>query len=137
MLTLETPIVERISTLPALAGWEVRTGTQPEDRRNLPAFDVRCTGAAVTDSKAGAAMVAPVWTITVMARRGPLAAEQLDSAFAAIFATLHNWRAGPMAGRGWEPLRLVRATAPVFTDNGTAGLELEFTTGARYETDNN
>ena len=132
MLALTTPLKQRLQQLPALAGWDVRTGTEVSDRRPMPAVDVRCIGADVADSKTGAAMVAPQWSVTLVVRRSDSAADQLDAAFAAAFASLHNWMPGQHGGRGWEPLRLTRATEPLFSDDGIVGCELTFATAARY-----
>lgn len=137
MLALEPHLKARLQTLPALTGWAVRTGTELTDRRVVPAADVRCTGAQVPDSKTGAVMVAPEWTVTLVVRRSDEAANQLDAAFAAVIASLHNWAPGQHGGRGWEPLKLVRVTEPQFVDEGLAGCELLFTTGARYTSGNN
>lgn len=132
MLSLEPIIAQRLAALPEVAGWEVRTGTLPEARGKLPALDIRCAGAAVTDSRAGAVMVSPEWAVTIAVQRGPLAAGQIDGALAAIIASLHNFRAGQVGGRGWEPMELKRAATPTFSDSGVVGMMLVFTTSARY-----
>ena len=132
MLALTAPLKARLQALPQLTGWAVRTGTEHSERQIVPAADVRCSGAGVGDSKAGAAMVAPEWTVTLVVRRSDDAADQLDAAFAAVFSSLHNWLPGQHGGRGWEPLRLQRVTEPLLADNGLAGVEMTFTTGARY-----
>ena len=132
MLALGNPIKTRLQALPQLTGWQVRLGTDNADRRSLPAVDVRCTGANVADSRTGAAMVSPEWTATLVARRGPDAADLLDAAFAAVFGSLHNWAPGPHGGRGWEALRTVRVQEPAFADEGVVGYEITFSTAARY-----
>ena len=136
MLALGSHIATRLRALPALAGWDVRGATEPADRRPLPAVDVRCEGASVADSKTDAALVAPLWTVTAVVRRSPTAAAELDAAFAAIFASLHAWAPGQCAGLGWERLALQSCQAPVFADEGQAGLQLNFLTSARYSSDN-
>lgn len=137
MLALTTPLKSRLQALPALTGWAVRMGTELADRRIVPAVDMRCTGAAVPDSKTGAVMVQPEWTATLIVRRSDEAADQLDAAFAALIASLQNWQPGPLGGRGWEPLRLARVTEPLFAEEGLAGIEIAFHTGARYLSANN
>lgn len=132
MLALAAPLKARLQALPQLTGWQVRLGTDSADRRSTPAVDLRCTGAGVADSKTGAAMVAPEWAATLIVRRGDDAPELLDAAFAAVFASLHNWSPGQHGGRGWEPLRLARVQEPVFADEGFVGYELSFSTAARY-----
>lgn len=132
MLALEPLLKARLQTLSALTGWQVRTGTELCDRRTVPAADVRCTGAAVADSKAGRATVLPDWTVVLVVRRSDVAAEQIDAAFAAVVESLHNWMPGQQGGRGWEPLRLGRVSEPLFNDEGLAGYELTFSTSAVY-----
>lgn len=133
MLALTAPIKARLQALPQLTGWDVRTGTEPADRSRMPAVDVRCNGAGVADSRTGAAMVAPEWTVTLVVRRSATAADELDAAFAAVFESLHNWAPGQHGGRGWEPLRLQRVTEPAFAEEGLVGCELTFATGAAYK----
>lgn len=132
MLALANPIKARLAALPQLTGWAVRSSTESTERRTLPAVDVRCTGANVADRKQGAALVAPEWTVLLMMRRAPDAADMLDAAFAAVFASLHNWMPGQVGGRGWEPLQLARVQEPVFADTGDVGYEMVFSTAARY-----
>lgn len=132
MLALATPIKLRLAALPQLTGWAVRVSTEAGDRKPVPAADVRCTGAAVADSKTGAAMVSPEWTVTLVVRRSDTAAAELDAAFAAVFASLHNWQPGQQCGRGWEALRLQRVAETSFADEGFAGCELAFSTAASY-----
>lgn len=132
MLALATPLKTRLQTLAQLTGWDVRVGTELADRRQVPAADVRCSVAGVADSRTGAAMVAPEWTVTLVVRRSDTAADELDAAFAAVCASLHAWQPGQVAGRGWEPLALQRVTEPLFADEGLAGCELTFRTAARY-----
>ncbi|CAM3328318.1 hypothetical protein [Polaromonas hydrogenivorans] len=137
MLALEPLLKTRLQALSALIGWAVRCGTELSDRRIVPAADVRCTGAQVPDNKAGAVMVAPEWTVTLVVRRSDEAAGQLDAAFAAVLTSLHNWAPGQQGGRGWEAVRLVRIVEPQFLDEGLAGSELVFNTAARYISANN
>ena len=132
MLAIATPLKARLAALPALIGWQVRLRTDSADRSDLPAADIGCTGAGIADSKTGAAMVAPEWSVVLMVRRGDAAADELDAAMSAVFASLHNWMPGQHGGRGWEPLRLVRVQEPVFASEGVVGYELTFSTAARY-----
>lgn len=133
MLALSNPLKLRLQALPQLAGWSVRTGAEAADRTLLPAVDVRCGGAQVADSKTSAAMVQPEWVVTLMVRRGDAAADQIDAAFAAVMAALHNWQPGQQGGRRWEPLRLARVAEPQFADEGLVGCEMSFFTGAKYD----
>ena len=133
MLALSEPIKSRLRMLAPLAGWDVRAGTdQDADRRKVPAADVRCVGATVADSKAGAVMVAPVWRCVLVVQRGDAASEQLDNAIAAVICALHGWKPGEFGGRGWETLTLSGISEPMFEDVGLVGYELIFATAARY-----
>lgn len=135
MLALTAPILERLEGLDALDGWDRRTGTEHAERRTLPALDLRCTGAGVrvgSHSASTAVMVEPVWSVLLAVRRSDQAADQLDAAMAAVVGALHGWMPGKKGHRCWEPLQLSSATDPAFLDDGVAGLELSFTTAARY-----
>lgn len=98
MLALAIPLQQRLAALPQLTGWVVRTNTEAADRKPLPAVDVRCVGAAVADSKTGAAMVAPEWAVTLMVRRGDDASSLLDAALSAVICSLHGWAPGQHGG---------------------------------------
>lgn len=132
MLALTTPLKARLVALSALTGWAVRMGSEAVDRRLVPAADVRVVNAGVPDSRTSAVMVAPEWSVTLVVKRGDAAADQIDAAFAAVVASLHNWVPGEHGDRRWEPLRLTRVTEPLFDDVGLVGCELIFSTGARY-----
>lgn len=133
MLAIEPALKSRLQSLPQLATWAVRTGTDAADRRQLPAADLRCTGAAVQDRKTGAVLIAPEWLITLVVRRSDVAVQQLDAALSGVIESLHSWAPGQHGGRGWEPLALARITEMLMSDEGLAGYELTFTTGARYK----
>ena len=135
MLALYPVIAQQLRATPQLAGWDVRSSAEPADRRPLPAADLRCIGASVADSATGAAMVMPQWLLTLVVRRGPAAEQQLDAAFCTVFGVLHNWAPGEAGGRRWERLRLLSVTEPQYTPEGCIGLELTFTTSARYLSD--
>ncbi len=133
MLALSEPIKARLRALAPLTGWDVRTGTDVVvDRRKVPAADLRCVGATVADSKAGAVMLAPVWRCVLVVQRGDAAPEQLDAALSAVICALHGWKPGEHGGRGWEALTLSGITEPVFEDVGLVGYEMTFATAARY-----
>ena len=67
-----------------------------------------------------------------MVRRSDVAAEQLDTAIAAVIETLHGWAPGRLGGRGWERLALTNISEPAFADEGYAGYQLTFGTAATY-----
>jgi len=132
MLSLEPILKTRLKALPALTAWAVHGGTDLADRRVLPAAEVACEGAAVTAAQAGGVKVEPSWTVTLVVRRSDEAAGQLDAAFAAVVATLHNFTPANVSGRYWSALALKRVEAPLFGDEGLAGIALTFSTGAAY-----
>ena len=59
MLALTAPLMLRLQHLPQLAGWDVRTNTEPADRQLLPAADVRCTGANVPPNQTDIVTLSP------------------------------------------------------------------------------
>ena len=132
MLALINPIKTRLETLPQLAGWHVRTNVEAADRRQLPAVDLRCVGAAASATKSGAVMVSPQWLVTLVIERGDTAAGQLDPAMSAVICALHGWQPGDFGGRGWEAMALVRITEPEFASEGVVGYELTFSTSGLY-----
>ncbi|RYE43842.1 MAG: hypothetical protein EOP24_26745 [Hyphomicrobiales bacterium] len=132
MLAVADLIKARVALLAALDGWALRTGTELEDRRALPALDVRCLRATVADSRGAGAMVQPQWTVTLAVQRGPQAGATLDVGIAAVIETLHGWQPGEGGGRGWEAMKLADITEPIFADTGAVGYELTFTTAALY-----
>ena len=133
MFALNAPIKARLQSLPALAGWTVRTSTDLEDR-DTPhrAVDVRVPGGGVAGVRSGAVMVQPGWSLVLAVRRSATAANELDAAFAAVIEAMHGWAPGQHAGRGWEPLQLAAVADAVFADAGLAGVELTFSTQALY-----
>src|SRR5437868_3008261 len=76
MLALEPHLKARLQALSALTGCAVRTGTELSDRRMVPAADVRCSRAQVPESKTGAVMVSPEWTVALLVRLGAKTGEQ-------------------------------------------------------------
>ena len=83
MFALNAPIKARLQSLPALAGWTVRTSTELVDRATLPAVDVRLPGGGVAGARSGAVMVQPGWSLVLAVRRSATAADELEAAFAA------------------------------------------------------
>jgi len=132
MLALESILKTRLQALPALTAWVVRGGTDLVDRRPLPAAEIACEGAAVTGSQASGAKVEPSWTVTLVVRRSDEAAGQLDTAFAAVIGSLHNFTPAQVSGHYWSALALKRVEAPQFGDEGVAGIAMTFSTGAAY-----
>ena len=132
MLALTAPLMLRLQHLPQLAGSDVDTNIEHAPRDKYPAADVRCTGANVPPNQTDIVTLSPEWTVTLVVRCSDTAAAQLEAAFAAVVAPLQGWQPGQHSGRGWTALRLVAAKEPLFTDTGLAGIELCFSTSAKY-----
>lgn len=134
MLALEPVIVEQLRSGLA-AGWKVMGFASDAGRRDgWPLASVSFVDGNVSDSKAGAAAVQAAWRVTLIAKRGDAAVALVDAAFAAAMAALHNWApAGEVGGRRWERLRLLQVTPPQYPEDGLVGIDLTFTTQARYD----
>jgi hypothetical protein len=132
MLALETLIAQRLREQGALAGWQVREGCQDTDRRGVPAVDVRMGGASVPQVRKPAATLQPEWAITLVVRRGPDAAQQLDAALVAAITSLHNWRPADAGGRGWTELQVANVLPADFADVALVGYQITFTTAAVF-----
>lgn len=132
MLALEALIAQRLRAQGAFIGWQVREGCQDTDRRAVPAVDVRMAGAGVPQVRKPAATLQPEWAITLVVRRGPDAAQQLDAALAAAITSLHNWRPADTSGRGWTELQISRVLPVDFADVALVGYEITFTTAAVF-----
>ena len=132
MLALEPHLKTRLQALSALTGWAVRTGTELADRRMVPAADVRCSGAQISDGGASTVTLDPAWTVTLVVTRSDEAAGQLDAALAAVIASLHNWYPGLLDGRAWRRVALQTVREPEFSPEGQAAYELIFTSSAVY-----
>jgi hypothetical protein len=134
MLALEPVIVEQLRSSLA-AGWKVMGFASDSGRRDgWPLASVSFVDGNVADSKAGAAAVQAAWRVTLIAKRGDQAAVLLDAAFADVMASLHNWALpGEIGGRRWERMRLLQVTPPQYPEDGLVGLDLTFTTQARYD----
>lgn len=132
MLALEPLLKTRLQALIALTGWAVRGGTELSDRRIVPAADVRCSGAHVTDSATTAVTLDPAWSVTLVVPRSDQAAGQLDAALNAVIGSLHNWCPGQQGGRLWRRMALQTAREPEFATEGQAAMELIFTSSTVY-----
>lgn len=132
MLSLATPLKSRLQALPALTGWAVRTNAEDVERAPVPAADLRCLGANVADRRGTGVLVSPEWTVTLVVRRSATAAQEIDTALAAVIGALHGWMPGQQQGRGWEPLALTRISEPMLATEGLVGYELAFSTTALY-----
>ena len=134
MLALEPVIVERVRMgLSDL--WTVKGMFSDAGKRDAALFaSVLFVDADVTDSDIPGAMVRPQWAITLVARHSDAQAPvNLDDAFAGVVEVLQGWAPGLVAQRRWDRLQLVRVKPPPFLDNGLVGVELIFSTSARYD----
>lgn len=135
MLALEPVIVERLRQ--ALASeWTVKGLFSDTGKREPDMFaSVMFADSDVPASEATGVLVRPLWTVTLMVRRGdPVGATAIDVAFAVVIEALHGW-APPAQGtaRRWERLRLLRVKPPPYPENGLVGVELGFSTSARFD----
>ena len=135
MLALDPLIKTRLAALDALQGWQVRGCTEVVDRSAVPAADIRLAAAQVGDSKMGAVTVQPGWGITLVAKRGPTAAADLDAAVAAVIGAMQGWNPSKAANQPgmWSDFKLTGIEPPDFLQEGLVGLELVFTTGGAYK----
>lgn len=134
MLALEPAIVTRLrGELPGT--WSVKGIFSDSGKREPDLLaSVFFVDANVPASEAPGALVRPFWAITLMAKRSdPEAATQLDGAFAVVIEALHGWTPGQIAGRRWERLQLVSVKPPPYPENGLVGIELVFSTSARFD----
>jgi len=134
MLALEPAIVQRLRANLAEA-WTVKGMFSDAGKREPDLFaSVMFGDADVPASEVPGVLVRPLWLVTLVGRRADAeAAPQLDSAFALVIEVLHGWAPGPVAGRRWERLQLVRVKPPPFLENGLVGIELAFSTSARFD----
>lgn len=132
MLALE-PIITARAQAALGAGWRCIGFTDAGERKTYPQASIMFATAQVVDSKTGAVNLQPAWQITLAVRRGVTAAGLLDTAIAALIGHLHNWPPGQAGGRAWNHLALLQAGAPQYLDDGLVGVELIFTTHARYD----
>ena len=134
MLALEPAIVERLRASLAEA-WTVKGMFSDAGKREPDLFaSVMFGDADVPASEVPGVLVRPLWLVTLVARRADAeAALQLDSAFALAIEALHGWAPGQVTGRRWERLQLVRVKPPPFLENGLVGIELAFSTSARFD----
>ena len=133
MLTLEPVICARLREA-LTAPWTVMGFTADAGRRDGDGIaSVLFADANVADPKTSAALVQSGWRVTLVRRRSAAAAVEVDAAFTAVVKALHNWRPGEVAGRRWEPVRLQQVMPPQYAEEGLVGLELTFTTAARYD----
>lgn len=134
MLALEPAIVERLRASLAEA-WTVKGMFSDAGKREPDLFaSVMFGDADVPASEVPGVLVRPLWLVTLVGRRADAeVVPQLDSAFALVVEALHGWGPGQVTGRRWERLQLVRVKPPPFLENGLVGIELAFSTSARFD----
>lgn len=133
MLALEAPIKARLQVLPQLTGWDVRGATEHVDRGAVPAVDLRCIGATVGEKNSRTVKLEPVWSVRLVVKRSPSAADEISAAFDAVLEALHGFAPKNRAGRFWSPLEAAGVREVEFADAGLVGCELSFSTGATYK----
>lgn len=133
MFALEPPILARLQAVPALDGWQVRSSAAAVSRKVVPAVEVQCDGADVTDARTTAALVGVSWGVHLIIQQGETTMEQLDAAFAAVVGSLHNWAPGTAGGRAWQRMALQQVQPPELTEQGLVSYSLTFKTSARYD----
>ncbi len=134
MLALEPAIVVRLrGELPGT--WTVKGMFTDSGKRDSELFaSVAFVDSNVPASDAPGALVRPYWAVTLMAKRSdPEVASHIDTAFALVIAALQGWTPGQVAGRRWERLQLVSVKPPPYPENGLVGIELVFSTSARFD----
>jgi len=134
VLALEPAIVDRLrGELPS--AWTVKGMFSDNGKRESDLFaSVMFVDANVPASDAPGALVRPYWAITLMAKRSDAeAAARLDGAFALVVEALQGWTPGQVAGRRWERLQLASVKPPPFPEAGLVGIELVFSTSARFD----
>ncbi|HEX7720224.1 MAG TPA: hypothetical protein VF389_10490 [Woeseiaceae bacterium] len=132
MFALEAPIIARLQAEPALSGWAIRSSAAETTRKQLPAVEVQCEGAEVADARSTAVAVGVSWGVHLIAPYSPIAMESLDSAFAAVVASLHNYSPGAQGGRAWQRMQLQQVQREQ-ADQGLVAYSLIFKTSARYD----
>jgi len=134
MLALEPAIVARLrAELPET--WTVKGMFSDSGRRDAELFaSVLFIDGNVPASDAPGALVRPFWAITLMAKRSDADAPvHLDSAFSRVIEALQGWTPGAIAGRRWERLQLASVKPPPYPEAGLVGIELVFSTSARFD----
>ena len=131
MLKLEALIQQRLRQTALFDGWSVRGACELQDRRPVPAVDVRMGGADVPKAGQRAVQLQPHWQVSLVVARSDDAAATLDAAIEAVIAALHNWRPAE-AGRQWSELYLQRVLPVEFSESGLVGFELTFTTSSLF-----
>lgn len=134
MLALEPAIVARLrEELPGT--WTVKGIFSDAGNRDADLLaSVLFIDANVPASEVPGALVRPFWAITLMAKRSDAdALVHLDTAFAAVVKALQGWMPGQVAGRRWERLQLASVKPPPYPDSGLVGIELVFSTSARFD----
>ncbi len=134
MLALETSIAARLRAL-LPEEWTVKGMLTDNGRRDPELFaSVEFSDADVPASEAPGVLVRPLWSVTLVCKRGdPALVELVDRAFSMVIEALQGWAPGEVAARRWERLQLRRVKPAHSMDSGLVGIELGFTTSARFD----
>lgn len=136
MFALSAPLKARLEALPALAGWTVRQSIEVVSRKAVPAVEIAAELASPISGSSSGVQLEVQWAVSLIVAEGPGATNTLDTAFGAVFASLHNWAPRQQGGRLWAPLRLQSAAPPPDLDArepGRVEYRLVFTTSARFD----
>lgn len=134
MLVLEAAIAARVrAVLPEV--WTVKGMLTDTGKRDPDLFaSVEFVDSDVPASEAPGALVRPLWAVTLTGKRSdPAVVDLMDSAFALVIEALHGWTPGEAAARRWERLQLRRVKPAYPMETGLIGIELAFTTSARFD----
>lgn len=134
MLAIEAAIVERLrAALPS--AWTVKGMFTDTGKRDPELFaSVEFVDSDVPASEAPGALVRPLWAVTLTGKRSDAAViDLMDAAFALVIEALHGWAPGEPAARRWERLQLRRVKPAYPMETGLVGIELAFTTSARFD----
>lgn len=108
------------------ASWQVGNGTVPHDRRTLPRAVVLMQAPDVATTSGPGVSLTPRYVVQIAASAEATAFAQIDAAFNAVIAQLHNWR--PDAAHKCGRLVLQAARDLEAIEQGLFGYELLFTT---------
>ena len=133
MLLLEQIIKSRLAGRSALTSWQVRGASQLCDRTQVPAIEVRMSGAGLGDVSREAAQLEPRWSCVLVAKRSAKAAAELDAAMTAVIGGLHGFKPVSADSRSWSELKVAGVREAEFSDAGLVGYSVEFTCVSVFE----
>lgn len=131
MFALAPAIKTRLEALSTLSGWQVRSDMDEVTAAAVPAAVIRVEEAGAADR--GAAGIVDIgWGVHLIVKKSATAADALDAAFAAVIASLHNWKPGAAGGVPWGPLKLAKVEPVEIAEQGLVEYSLIFRTTATF-----